>query len=778
MNMTKPVPALLFIAFVLAVVSGNAAGIISPDGRPYAQIVVAANAPDSVKFAALEMQSFLKQMTGRELPLVNDATATPVICIGEQPMLAAAGLTSKGLPSEGWGWQTTKDFLAIYGDDYDGPKIEGVGHPWIFDGLYNTRLKLGVCGPSGTLNGVNEFLHRVAGIRFYMPGPDGTVVPQIAEFKVPELKKTGAPAVEWRWPYICHLNRNSDVALWSKRMGFGGARLVHIVHWYRSMLKYKDTHPEFFALVDGKRDFNNLCAVGGGGHLCLTNQALIDQAAEDICKWFDANPMVEVYPFAPQDGLHRICGCPNCQAELHADYPSDERFSYHVWNFTSKVAAKVAQRHPSKYIGCLAYEHYRTPPRELGKMKNVAVMFCNRRSSMANPEYRQKLHDEIDAWAGRVDCFYLWSWYLDHWPPWSNLPIVQLNVIQKEISWLLKHPTYGGEYIETQSFGSAPQCYETMDTPGLMHLGLYLTGRLYMDPATNANKLLAEYARLFYGPAEKPMLDFWTTAQKHREDVFAKTVKVEPEALFTIDFLEELNGYLEKALLATEEGSVYRRRVALVKGEFDKGADRMRRLLGNGSRKGRLAMIEKEFDLQKQDEELFMAKDGGVTDVPKTTVRYGRNRRSLYFRFIAYETNMGRIVSNVRDHDNGKIWEDDSIEIFLYPNVTGNGKGYHVIANTAKVVFDASTTKNTLAHDISWESKAWIGFKRYSDHWLMDVIIPLESIGIDDPEFAGPLAVNFYRNRVRNGKADCSCWSPTGHFIHNTPEKFGRLEMK
>ena len=775
--MKKSFAFVLTVMLILAVCHCTAA-VLAPDGRPYQQIVVATKAPASVKLAAREMQSLLKQMTGTELPVVHEATAKPVICIGEQSMLTAAGINAKGLKSETWVCRTGKDFLAIYGDDYNGPSIEGVGRPWVSDGLFNRELQVGVCGASGTLNGVYEFLHRVAGVRFYMPGPDGTVVPNVPDFKVPELNMSGTPAVGWRWPYICHLNRNRDVALWSKRMGFGGARLVHIVHWYRSMLKYKEAHPEWFALVNGKRDFSNLCAVGGGGHLCLTNPELIEQAAADICKWFDENPMVEVYPFAPQDGLQRICGCPKCQAELHSNYPKEEQFSYHIWNFTAKVAAKVAEKHPDKYVGCLAYEQYRKPPRELGKMKNVAVMFTNRRSSLANPEFRKQLHDEIDVWSKRVDRFYLWSWYLDHWPPYSNLPVVQLNVIQNEIAWLLAHPNYGGEYIETQSFASAPGCYATMDTPGLMHLGLYLTGRTYMDPGTKADELLKEYAKLFYGPAEKPMLAFWTVAQAHREEIYAKSSKVNPEALFTVKFLKELKGYTESALAATPKNSVYRRRVALVKGEFDKGADRIIRLLGTGSRRGHLPMIEKEFDLQKQDEELFSANDGSETNMPRTTVRYGMNRRSLIFRFIGHEPDMKGIQAKIRDHDNGKIWEDDSIEIFLYPDVTGAGKGYHIIINTIKTVFDASTTQRSLKHDESWESKAWVGVRRYDDRWLMDVYIPFASLGIDDPLFAGPIAVNLYRNRTRNGKAECSSWSPTGEYLHNVPDKFGQLNPK
>ena len=119
---------MLTVMLILAVCHCTAA-VLAPDGRPYQQIVVATKAPASVKLAAREMQSLLKQMTGTELPVVHEATAKPVICIGEQPMLAAAGINAKGLKSETWVCRTGKDFLAIYGDDYNGPSIEGVGRP-------------------------------------------------------------------------------------------------------------------------------------------------------------------------------------------------------------------------------------------------------------------------------------------------------------------------------------------------------------------------------------------------------------------------------------------------------------------------------------------------------------------------------------------------------------------------------------------------------------------------------------------------------------------------
>ncbi len=766
------------MSFVVGLCASAISAVIAPDGRPYTQIVVAENVPDSVKLAATEMQRYLKKMTGTELPIVHEATQRPVICIGEQPLLEAAGLNAKGLRSEGWACRTTNDFLAIYGEDYGGPQLFGMRNPWRWVECYNDELKLNAYGPSGTLSGVYEFLHRVAGFRFYMPGDDGTVVPEVPEFKVPALKLDGAPAVPWRWAWIAMLSQNKDTAIWSKQLGIGGRAPVQIIHSYDFMLEYKDSHPEYFALVDGKRDFTNLCAVGGGGHLCLTNPNLIQQWADKIIAWFDANPMMDVYPLAPSDGLRRICGCPNCQAELHADYPAEEQFSYHIWNFTQKVAAKVAEKHPNKYVGCLAYEKYRTPPRELDKMKNVAVMFCNWRAIAANPQYQKQIHDEIDTWASRVDRFYLWSWYLDHWPPLHNLPVVQLHVIQNELTWLLAHPNYGGEFIETEGRPNNPTGYARMDTPGMQHLGLYMTGRMYMDPSTNADDMLKEYCRLFYGPAEKPMLAFWTSAQKRREEVYAVERSPEPEALFNLEFMKALNVHMEAALAATAEGSVYRRRVEVINGEFQEGLKRIERMVGMGTRNGKLLPVANFGDVSRLDEEMFCGKDGGPADTPKTTIRYGCDRSGLYFRFIAYEPDMDSIVANIKENDNGDIWLDDCFEIFLYPDADELVKGYHIIINTVGSVFDGITMNASLAHDLTWQSNARMGFRKEDGYWIMDVYIPFESIGINDPNFAGPIAANFYRNRARNGNIGYACWNPTGRENHNEPKHFGRLAPK
>ena len=323
-------------------------------------------------------------------------------------------MTTDFLPVEGYVMRTGKGFLALYGRDYDGPPLLGEQNPWRSVEAYNPKLKLCAFGEAGTLTAVYEFLQQVAGIRFYLPGELGTVVPPVSDLRVSTLNVVAAPRTNYRYPWFSMFEYSPESALWAKRIGFGGKAPVRITHNYRIFQRFRESHPEYFALAGGKRAFKSECVADGEGHLCLTNPEVIPQGAEIIIDHFRKHPLDEVYPLCPEDGLTRICECSQCASELRSNMPEEGKFSFHIWNFTAKVAAKVAKVFPDKYVGCIAYEKYRIPPKELGEMPNVAVMFCNARSSLANPQTMEKLHKEFDAWSQKVSRIYLWNWYLDH----------------------------------------------------------------------------------------------------------------------------------------------------------------------------------------------------------------------------------------------------------------------------------------------------------------------------------------------------------------------------
>ncbi len=758
----------------LFILIGSLSGaVVDRAGNTYREIVVSATAPDSVQLAAREFQKFMADICGAELKIVQKSELGPVIYIGESEGLKEKGITAEGIPSEGYIIKTVGSDLVIIGSDYAGKPLLGIRNPWRGMEAYNPQLKLCAFGDAGTLTGVYEFLRQVCGVRFYMPGDLGTVLPKTDKLVIPELNISGKPQVEYRYPWFSMFELSPESALWARRVGFGGRAPVMIIHSYDFFLKYRETNPEYFALVNGKRAFGNECVADGKGHLCLTNPAVIQRWTDDIISYFEANPQMDIYPLGPNDGLTRICECPNCSAELRPDEPETGRFSYHIWNFTAKVAALVAKRFPDKYVGNIAYEKYRKPPVEIEKMPNVAVMFCNARSALANPEQAAAIHSEIEAWSEKVDRVYLWSWYLDHWLPWTGLPVVYTDTIERELKYLFKNPKYHGEFIEAEGQNGS---HNQLATPGLEHLNLYVTARIYWEPESKAADIVDEYCKLFYGPAEAEMKSFWNKAQETREQAFIKNSKVTPDIVFTPNVLSELGELLKKGIAKTEEGTPYRKRVQLIQKEFNTGAQRLTRLSDAGERKLNLTQLQNIGDLDKIKPVIFSGKNGEAY-APATWMYAGYDRHNLYFRFLCFEPEMDTLKVKITAPDDGRIWEDDSIELFICSDETKREKCFHLIANANGVLFDG--TKVTAAHtDATWNSNATVKAVKQKKRWMVDIAIPFSSIGIIDPFFTGNLAANFYRNRAAGGELSGSSWAPTGVYYHFIPEKFGIIELK
>ena len=210
--------------------------------------------PDMTKLAAREFQTFIKAVTGQELPLVTDWRGQRQVPRGLHWCKCRAerlGIDAGGLKPEGYRIVVRPGVLGIVGRDYAGPPLHAVQNPWRLYDLYNSALKLDALGEAGTLYGVYAFLERVCGIRFYMPGELGTVISPVAEVKVPQFVIERAPSFTYRYPWLCFLEDSPQDALWFRRAGFGGTAPVVIIHNFDAMYRHRDAHPEFFALVDG-----------------------------------------------------------------------------------------------------------------------------------------------------------------------------------------------------------------------------------------------------------------------------------------------------------------------------------------------------------------------------------------------------------------------------------------------------------------------------------------------------------------------------------------------
>ena len=135
--------------------------VLAQNGSPAATIVTAAAPTENVRTAARELRDYVRKISGADLPITTDAAppSGPLILVGPsrltEPMAELkipSGLTPQ-LREEGFVLSARADRLVLAGNDA-GP-------------YYGTRYA------------VVELLHRL-GVRWFMPGEFGEVVPQRA----------------------------------------------------------------------------------------------------------------------------------------------------------------------------------------------------------------------------------------------------------------------------------------------------------------------------------------------------------------------------------------------------------------------------------------------------------------------------------------------------------------------------------------------------------------------------------------------------------------------
>ncbi len=743
----------VIIAFMLLPLILSGALINQKTDKKFETIIIEDNAAPSVLIAASELQKILQKACGANLKIKKASEATGKgtnIYLGN-----ASGLDFSNLKGDGFKIVNNAKGLFIGGRDHKGPPVVGFRNPWRLNESWNSRLGIGNFGETGTLYGVYYFLEKFCSIRFYMPGKLGTVIPEKKNIYVPECDLRREPDFSYRNAYLCYMPLSDTDTLWYRRAGFGGLSPVNINHSFNMFQKYRKSHPEYFALVDGKRDFGTKCASHGGGHLCLTNPEVIDRWVEEISGFFDKNPSQKFFGLVPMDGLVRICGCPNCQAEINKSALPSGKFSNHIWGFIRKVANRISKKYPDKVIGSIAYQTYMDPP-DFKLPPNVAVMFCKNRSAYLDKKYHEQVTGLINRWQPKADRFYCWEYYLYSQIPWRNLPVFYPHTISKDLKFL-KKKGFSGEFIEAESW-NGNHTKRVMQLYGLHHLNLYVTGKLYWDAGLDIDKLLDEYCDLFYGPAAKPMKKFISYAEQIRNSEGGTnlkgrldwpTTRGDVAKVYSPAHLKVLSSFLKEALKLTKPESDYRKRVELVSDEFNIGA----KLFTLKPRTAKVSKVSQVTgDVWEKVPRYEFTAPGGEPSIPKTFIQFARTSDNLYLKFTVDEPRFNdKVVAN---YPKKSIWYDDYLAIVFHPEI--RKKRLQIILNKA----GASYSKNIKISTQVASGKTW---------WSVVVGIPFKQIGLDKNISNIKLPANFYHRRlVERVNRSLKCWSPTNDLSINS----------
>jgi len=232
MNRTR----LLILLLACAVVAHAGAGpglIVARARRAAVDTVVPADVTFLEARAAQELQTYLGHATGGRFAIVREDSA------------GARGIFVS---------QT------VLGDSLLGEAVDSVGDEGFVLATVGDAALVVRGGDYGTLYSTYAFLERFAGVRWYVVGDLGEVVPHRPNLVVPPVRLREQPAFHMRWVG----GRERDWSLRNRCNAVSDStyppalRVVPAIYHIQATLlpsgRYSAAHPEYFALVDGKRN--------------------------------------------------------------------------------------------------------------------------------------------------------------------------------------------------------------------------------------------------------------------------------------------------------------------------------------------------------------------------------------------------------------------------------------------------------------------------------------------------------------------------------------------
>lgn len=786
---------------------GMAADFIVENGAARAEIVMSENAPGSVSLAADELQKYIAKISGAKLPIVtNNATANvPVqVYVGACVQADRQGINAAGLEDGAFRMKTAGKELFLLGNDSHFT-VKGVaprspadmapiaekwekasGGLWQNPGRsflnwsYNKKYDIWDCSSRGTLNAVYEFL-RTLGVRWYMPGDLGEVVPEMKTIPLPEMDKVVKPAFLLRFmSFNRFTTAQEDHILWALRLGLNNPYGYWVAHGLREMTSRKEmreAHPEFYAVFKGERQPQS-------PHVCYSSEALLKENVRFVRALYDIYDF-KMVSVMPEDGFTFACECPECLAQATPERTSAGKYSDYIWNYVNRVAKEVYKTHPDRLVCCCAYSTYRLPPEKIKKFSpNVVVGLVGGRSpQIEDPEGRKAVRELQQAWAAKTDAK---IFIFENYPFTTRMKYFVPRLFPHGIATSMRE-------VKDISMGESIWMGESrgLHAPEFNHLNYYVTARLYWDPDSDPDKLLDEYYRLFYGPATEAMKAFVEHCEAHAGDMRVNPHPSRKKEVLAM--LDKTFTLLDEARAKTGEGTVYAGRINKL-GEWLVTLKDMRDQIARGrgnvpeaaipDLSGKSIKLDGTLDdpaWQGLPEHALKEIVKGGEPASKTFFKAFWADNSLYLGFRCEDPDMANLNITCTEDDDARAWRGDVMELLIE---TDQHSFYQLVINPAGALVDLD--RNVTNNDLSWDSMASVKSARDAKAWTLEVKIPVLAESDDPlhnlvghkPTPESPWHFNFCRQRMRGDDGEFSAFSPTGAKFFAELMKFAKLYVK
>ena len=220
----------------------------------------------------------------------------------------------------------------------------------------------------GTANGVYHFAEEVLGIHWYSLEDSGPTIPRRSTVQIPHLDLTVKPDFAWRGQYYSiatkyftdemKANRN---AWWRFNRLWGiSAECYHSFFAIVPNSLFAE-HPEYFALIDGKRTPGDVNV-----QRCLSNPDVLQRAIQYSREQFERYPDLRFTTLSANDG-GGWCQCEACQAMGPTQ-------AHRSLAFCNAVAKANEELYPTRGYVFFAYLDTLDPPLDMKAHRNVVPM--------------------------------------------------------------------------------------------------------------------------------------------------------------------------------------------------------------------------------------------------------------------------------------------------------------------------------------------------------------------------------------------------------------------
>jgi len=467
---------------------------IVEDGVSDYVIVHGENAAEFEIKAASELQSYIKQISGAELPIVSDTAAR-----AEKELVV--GVTNR--EAEG---------------QFDRAELMGDG--FVIKSEENTIWLIGG-EERGTLYAAYTFLEEHLGCRFYTPTFE--VIPENEDIGVLICEDKQIPVFEHRYAnwydIVAASIQGNDIQYKLKQT----MTSVHAGH----------TLPRF--------------SHNGVNDPCLSSEDVFNAVVADVHSQMAQNPDLTSIGYGQGDlSEMTVCSCSDCMESI-AQYG----YSGHYLRFINRVAEAIADDYPDLRIVTFAYWFTQEPPKGgVVCADNVSIQLCNLSMCKHHP-YEEYIYGEgefMPEGSSFLEMFEGWDAVCDYLTFYDystnfscyNSMVPNFYAAPKNYRFFAENGVKGVYSLGTQ--------YGQSTNGEFCELRSYLLCKLMWDPYMTEEEYFGymdEFLRDFYGPGWEGIREFIdlmeNSAAENRTEKGCFGSFYSPEPIFALDRTDIIN---------------------------------------------------------------------------------------------------------------------------------------------------------------------------------------------------------------------------------------------